>query len=295
MNILTCGTTVNNVAKTQCRVNYGMPNRAFLSFVKKSYSYANALLEATWTTDINLAASSRLYILPPAHDVTNEIEEATIKDGNLLRRYKIRDGREAITFMYENVKDCFVKDLKTFDGMAMYAFLCTESDAIIGGDDGSNLVQVPVDVVVTDYKLPENKDGAYSCAVTLYFRNTKGNKDLFILPNDGNYNTGTLWSPNDLDGIVDVEMTEVSASGTEIVVDVTAECDGREITGLVTADFQVLASNGSSVSVTVTASNNRYTLAGTFAADTYSISLKNQPDMTTKGYETQSTLSVTVS
>ena len=294
MKVLQCGSGVDNVTQFDCRARYGAINAIFLSPEEKELTYANALLEATWTTEINKVTTERLYIMPLADDAIRNQEDAVFFEGNLSNRRKTRDGRVDFVLEYHDQRDCAWEKFRSFDNQRMYAYFLTENEAIIGGDDGTNLVSVPVDVFVSEPIPPENKDDMWKVMVHVYLIETVGNFAKAVLPNDSTYNTGTKWRPSDLRGIVDVTIVDNGSAVNSLVVDITGACDGREITSLVTADFLVKDDGGDTETVTVTVSGNTYTLAGTLLADTYIITLKNQPDMTTKGFENQTSVTITV-
>lgn len=298
MTIISCGSGVSNVTNFNCNTRYGMINAFWLSKAQTTLSYANALLQALWITKINEAESTRVFIFPGADDVTIVNDGIKFKETNVSKRSLVRQGIDDFTFDYYNQKDCVWNIFKTFNGQEMYAFMLTEKGVILGADNGTSLVAVPCEVIVSEPMPPVNKDEPWKISIYIRLSNTEGNYARAVAPNDSTYNTGTLWNPSALEGIIDVTLTEVgSSSTTVIVVDITGACDGREIDApLVTADFQVYDVSGAAYEVvTVTNSGNRYTITGTFTAGDYIITLKNQPTMTTKGYEYQSSLTVTTS
>ena len=295
--VLSCGSSVSNVTEFQCSANYGVINSGLLSFVENKLTYSNALLEASWTTELNKEASTRTYVFPAADDAIRNQEDPVFTEGNLSKRTQVRKGRTDIAFEYHSQRDCVNTVINTFNGQRMYFIARTENEALVGGDDGTNFVYVPVDVFTSDPIPSENKDDPWKVILYVYYVNTIGNFDKFVLPDDETYNTGTLWKPSGLEGLIDATMTEISASATEIKVHIEGNCDEREMTEAVTADFELLlVSTGATVAVTATHDGGGdYTLAGTFTLAAHTLGFKNQPDMTTKGWETQSTLSITPS
>lgn len=287
-NVLNCSQSVYNMTAYECEARYGVIDSGFLSFEQQSNSYANALLEATWTGMINEVASTRVYVFPSADDAVRTQEDPVFFEGNLSKRRMVRKGRVSLALEYHAQRDCVWAVINSFNGQRMYFAARTENEAIIAGDDGTNFVFVPVDVYTSDPIPPENKDDEWKVILYIYFVETQGNFAKALLPYDSTYNSGTLWKASGLEGIVDVTMTEVSAAVSSVVVDITGLCDGREITGLVTADFTVTGLSS------VAMSNNRATLTPTSTfTSPLSIELKNQPSMTTKGYEMRSAITVT--
>jgi len=287
--VLNCGSSIKNMTAFQCEARYGAVDAVYLSLEEKSdITYANALVKATWTTNINEADATRLYIFPSASDAIRNQEDPVFFEGNLSKRRKVRDGRVDFAFEYHDQRDCVWSVAKSFNGQRMYAFFQTENEAIIGGDDGTNLLNVPVDVYVSEPIPPENKDGFWKVILYVYLVETEGNFAKAVLPNDSTYNTGTLWKASSLNGIVDCLLTAGAASAASVVFTVTGSCDAREVAGLVLADFTITgAASMSNV-------GNVYTvLPTTTFTSPLVITAKNQPTMTTKGYEFAAALTVT--
>ena len=225
------------------------------------------------------------------------VEDPVFNDGNLSKRNRIRKGRVDIAFEYHDERDNVWAVYNSFDEQELYFFGVTENDGIVGGDDGTNFEAVPVDVFVSEPMPSETKDDPWKVMIYIYFKNTIDNFKRVVLPNDSTYNTGTLWSPSDLEGIVDVVITEGTGSATNsLKVAVAGKYDSRVVSTLVTADFIVTDAAGNTESVTASydSTSGEYTLAGTLPADTYTVTLENQPDMTTKGFECQSGDSVDI-
>ena len=141
--------------------------------------------------------------------------------------------------------------------------------------------------------LPESADvgHAFSIYIDYYQPEQWDDSGIWAKP--------TAFDIEDLEGIINVALTLQSASSTEIVVDVKTKCGSVGVSGLVTADFLLtLDSDGSTVAVTATESTTvagRYTLAGTFTLAAHTLKTKDQPDATTKGYETPTAIAVTPS
>lgn len=90
--------------------------------------------------------------------------------------------------------------------------------------------------------------------------------------------------------IVDVELTKISASATEIVVDVKVDCDGTPVVGLVAADFILYEPDGSTVhaitSVTESATvPGRYTIEAAGIVTGSFVALQTADELTLNGYE----------
>lgn len=293
---LQCGKDISNLTLFQCSANFGSIIRGWLSSsLRDTMTFANALLEATWTTAENLVVNTRSFILPEADEVIITQGDMVFKDSNVKKQIFVRKGDIAIKFEYWNLKDCVATALRTYHNQRMYFQAVTKLGAILGGTDGTNFLNVPVDVYVSDPIPNETEEDSWRTDVFIFFRKVEGNFTKSIFPNDADYNSGSLWDPQDRNGIIDCTMTEDSVTTTTSVVSIVGSCDDRLIDlPLVVTDFLVtLDSDGSTVSHGLDAPvGNVYTFTG-LTAFPHTIAFKNQPDMTTKGYESQATLSTT--
>lgn len=98
--------------------------------------------------------------------------------------------------------------------------------------------------------------------------------------------------------ITDVDITQVSAIATSIVVDVKVDCDGLGVTGLLAADFLLYDPNGATRAITSVTPNanipGRYTIAGTGFLNNSTLTLRKADQLTLDGYEHPEPLVVTI-
>lgn len=292
---LQCGKDITNISFNQCVAYIGSIIKGWLSAEeKKTITHANALLEATWLAIENEAVTTRNFILEEADEVTVAQSDMVFKDSNVKKQIFVKKGDIAIKLEYWDLKDCEAAALRSFHGQRLYFYPVTKLSAILGGTDGTNFLNVPVDVYVSDPIPNETEEDSWRTDVFINFRNVEGNFTKAIFTNDANYNSGSLWDAQDRHGILDVVMTEVSVTTTAVIVDIVASCDERLINEpLVTADFLATDQSDSAtptLTVTNVAGSNRYEIEGLTTGKTYDITLINQPAMTTKGYEAQGTL-----
>ena len=300
MATLNCDTTIQNSGSPGCdyqagqRIGYVLvPTDAEIADV------ATAILEATWTTGINAASGSRWYpIIYDLYrtDANPTADEPVLYEGNMAnRRSKTRDGnnRDAITL--SNPPMCVVKALKSYDGRKWKAYRITENGYIEGTSQaGTKIEPFSINYFCGQYIIPPSADEP---AKITYYIDMKDpsewdSRAQFALP--------TAFDPKELEGIVDVDLTLSSASTSAIVVTVTGDCDADGVSDLVTGDF-VLTLDSSGAEVTIssatesTSTAGTYTLAGTFATAANTLNLRQQPDMTTTGYESTGSIAVTPS
>jgi hypothetical protein len=291
MGALNCVVDTQNITKSQCEARYGLITKAMFSPENTGLSFADGLLESSWIAEANKTASERLTILPEANDVVRNAEETQFFEGNTSRRRRSRKGRVDFMMSFFDLADCEWEKYLSLDGQRRYVTFVTENEAIVGTDNGTNIQGMLCDIFVDEPTPPENKDGFWTTKVYIYLVETEANFTKVLLPNE---QSSGSWRPSTLEGLVDVTITDNGSVVNSLVVDITGDCDNREITELITADFLVTDAANVTETVTATSSGNTYTLAGTLPADTYTVTLKNQPDMTTKGYENQISVDITV-
>ena len=291
---INCVVDIDNISRADCKAKYGQIIGVFLESDNTGMTFANSLLEATWTAKINAAIGSRLYIpslnsMPS--DAVRNVEEPVFKTGNTGKKIKSRDGKVDYKFTFDLVTLEQAERINSLDSFRGYAYFVAKNGVIIGSKTSTNLIPVEVDVFTSEIMSPENEDGFWSIDVYVNIVPTSGYFTKAIIP--------TAFNPLDFQGIKDIDVTVISSSAASktVVFDVVTTQDGTPVSDLATAtDFRVaLASSDVAVtSNSITNVGNRYTLvlsAATVAA--YTIKLINQPSMTVKGYEQQTATNFT--
>ena len=258
---------------------------------------ATAILEATWTTGTNLAEASRWYPIifdKYRTDSTPTDDEPVLYEGNMAnRRVKTRDGNNRDIITFSNMPKCLVKALKSYDRQKWKAYRITENKHIQGTSAaGTKLEPLTIKFFAGQHVKPASADEPWKMSYYI---------DL-VDPNEwdklGQWAIPTAFDPRELEGIKDVVLTLVSASTTEIVVDVTGYCDSVGFASLVTADWTLtINSTGAPVSISSctesTSTTGCFTLAGTFTTVLHDLDLEQQPDSTTKNVESTGSIAVT--
>lgn len=292
---MSCATTINNLQKSLCSPSYGQIRKVWLDPDDTGVTLVNALLQATWTTKVNLVEADRMYVLNEnPFDAVWEFGEAQILEGNTTMRKKANDGTQRLTLTYANLSLCKKDALKSLDGQTKYAYFITSNEYILGGGDSTNLKPVEVKIFVDEAHPSETANDLWKTNVHIDIVPTSG-----IWVNAVDPFTANAWRPSLLNGIEDVLFSSITSdvSDGEVVFDVTTFCDGTEVVDLTThGDFLVkLASSGAALTTTgLTYVGNTATLAVTGLTEAaHTIELKNQPTMTVKGYETRTPISFT--
>lgn len=295
MSVTTCTANIANLSRTACKSKYGQIIGFWFDRTATGVTLANSLIEATWTAKVNAASASRMIVLYPAKpmEVVRNLEEELVTRGNTGKQVKIRDGYIDFTASYENLSLCVAQKLKTLDGLSLYSYFITENETIIAGGTSTQLQPVPVNVFVSDPIPQENNDTLWMVNVKISLENTTGN---FV-----NASTPTAFTPTELNGIIDFDITVVSSdvSDNEVIFTVEKDCSEGDLDGAVfstAGDFVVeLVSSGVLRTVTaVSASGNQITLTVTdLTAAPHYIYFKDANAATVKGYETPDTVQFT--
>lgn len=301
---LDCNASLSNVSTPDCNVKFGPVVGYILVPVGTEIAdVATAKTLSTWTTLINAIEGSRAYVINMEagrflNGTTPSQDEPVYEDtafGGV--RTPIRDGNKRNVLMFKNLPVCMIKALRSLNNQRWEAFELTKNGYIRGySPDGTKLQGFKILYHAGNEALPESADVGYAFSVYVdYYKPEQwDDSGIWALP--------TAFDIEDLEGIIDVELTEVSSATSSIVVDVKTKCGGVGVSGLVAGDFYAYQQDGggdesiASISESTTVAG-RYTLTPTasFSAEALYVKTKDQPDATTKGYETPTPLSTTPS
>jgi len=291
-NVKNCVATLGNTGLSNCLDNLGMD--AMLVWTKESFEFANeaaAILEANWDSAIN---DHNIYPFPLFDAVEPAIEDNVKQDLPSGVSLFVREGKYGGKGTFQ-VALCNLAALRTFNEVQGRAFIVTGDGQIFGtSPDGAKF---------KGFKLSEfhvsklgSTDGTTKRMVELDYQ--------FKLPTEmADYPAVPVldWDPLQLAGIIDVTLTVSSSAEGSVVVAVSRDCDGEDVTGLVVGDFTILASDGTTEMLPGDgfADNGDGTYTFTFTspvlpADTYSVNLETPASQTTGGYEGGTAASFTI-
>ena len=293
--------SLTNVANPRGVFNKGVLRGIIL--VPKDATIATKALAgtiATFTTGINLAEGSRWYVINFTKGCTNfgatpsqdePVAEDTMFGG--IRTF-VRDGNKRTIVTLNSLTDTTKAAIRSLNGK-IWEMLEIYDDYIRGRTILGTIVE---GFHVTFHAGNEDPSGG---------GDTTDKFNLYIdytIPGEADDHGITCplvdFETEDLDGIENVYITEVSASTTAIVVDVKTIVGDIPFTDLVDADFilaitstgVVVAHSGTAESTTV---EGRYTISGTFTEVAHTLKTADQPDATTKNVETPTAGTVTPS
>jgi len=278
-------TTLKNTGKGD-KIYVGEAQGLFLSPVYFEFAtVAAAKVKANWTTLINAVSSARLYPIV-------DFFKADIKDNEPVKESGSY-GKENILY-YKGAMDTFEIDcvsfeeatrLLSFNGQTLYAMVATQQGLILAVTDGTKVKSLKVKVFATKVKAK----GSDSQRLRIEIQSQETKLEI---------ENGIEFEPDfnpitELEGIRDVTLTVTDADEHGCTLSVVDAYNGAKVVNLVKTDLILKSNVGGTVAIeTITT----LTLA-TDGSNTYSVvyeiqvgspcslELKNQPDMTTKGYE----------
>lgn len=229
----------------------------------------------------------------PLYEV-EELTPANTEDTNFegrRRQYRTASGKKVSTYS-SFLSLCSHSALKTYDGDEMGLFEFTEDGAIKGviNDDGT--VKGQSVVMNIGKRLDATADRPPSTLVTINY------KDFNEFEDDGAIFRPEGWGADDLFGIFDVTLSQVSATATEIKFTAAAGCAGgdEEITSFLAANILVKDLDGATETVSFVAADadGVYTLTGTGFTTNFTVGLNGVVTQTGTSYESPIPLKITV-
>lgn len=287
---VTCNAGGSNSGLPKCRGNYGRD--AYFMLVPPGAEIdteANALLEATYTAKIKADESIRWYPWPKFFRYEPTREEHLYTEGDFNDKYPVSDGNADGMASYLNIPICFAKKLREFNNQEWKAYVITDKGFIRGWtQDGVKFLPYSIFVHV-EPDVEATKEEGRLTPVRIYKKEAFEWNEYGVVLNPVDDALST-WDPRLLAGLLDANVTVVSSSSTEVVIDVKTDCDLTGVTGLVKDDL-LLQDDTPSTETIITSTEStsiagRYTLdVTTLSADNYTINLKEPVDMTTAGYQ----------
>ena len=298
-----CSTNKKNTGRPDCSANYGFAQGVILTPRDTEVATATAVkTEATWTALINAALSSRTFVINPELDNLQAIEptsdDPVMEEGLNGVQFKVRDGNRRFKFTMANIPDCWKGGIRSLENSKWDAWLIMSNDYLRSwSPDGTKRrgFKCKLHGGNTAYAASGDETEKYTFYLDILDPERMGDD---AVADEVTESTGDFYI-TDLNGIIDTDITEVSSTTSQVVVDVKTTCGENGVPDLVAADFVIYDNTGTEVSITTSVESStvpgRYTISATLTAGTYTVNLRNQPTMTTKGYESNAALSFTTS
>jgi hypothetical protein len=284
-----CDNEKKNVGVGKC-VDLPKIIRSFITTPKNwSVTMANALLQATWQDAIIAPVQNRIYRFPYFSDIPEYAGSETTYLRNAVGVSPVTDGKyEWLCKFAKNA--CFHKAAFSHRATEGRIILIDADGYFYGTKVGNNFAGFTLEMLHTENLMFNDGSRPSETPVRIALAN----------PNEINHSdygiirVAPSWSIDALNILTDVELTIISASATQIVVDVKQACDGTPVNGLDDVDFILL--NGAGAAQTITSASEvdgRYTLAGSGLVSG-TLDLEAPDDLSIQAYENPEPVEVTV-
>ncbi|MCC9016926.1 hypothetical protein [Flavobacterium lipolyticum] len=253
----------------------------------------DSIEDAKDKTKWNAAVADKQIIpLYEVEELASANTEDTVFEGR-RNQYITSTGKKVTTYN-SFLSLCSHSALKTYHKADLGLFEFTEDGAIKGVINEDGTVKGQAIVMNVGKRIDPTSDRPASTQVTLNY------KDYNEFEDDGAILRPEGWGADDIFGIFDVTLKQVSASASEIKFTATDGCSGgdEEITSFVGLNFILRDTSGAVVthSFVPAAPDGIYTLTGTGFTDGFTLSLKGVVTQTGTGtsYETPTPLVIKV-
>jgi len=226
----------------------------------------------------------KIIPLFPLEELAIADTEDTYKEGN--EKYRTAVGQKIRTFNCV-LSECSHAALKSYHGKLMKVYEFTKEQEIKGVSvDGTTVKGQTIKIEVGKLVDAVNDNYQYS-PVTIYYQDFNEYEDYAVRVKPD-------WPNIELNGIMDVNLTLVSASATSLKFTADAGCVGDAVTSLVSANVLLLNSDGTAKSHSFVAPDEDgvYELTGTGFANGMTIDLNGVVVKTEDSYESTGPLTI---
>lgn len=276
----------NTGAKEQCLEGLTIKTAVHIPGFKFD-SIEDAKDIAKWNAAI---AAKQIIPLYEVEELASANTEDTVFEGR-RNQYITSEGKKVTTYN-SFLSLCSHSALKTYHKAELGLFEFTEDGAIKGVIEDDGTVKGQSIVMNVGKRIDPTADRPASTQVTLNY------KDYNEFEDDGAIFRPEGWGADDIYGIFDVTLVQVSATSTNIKFKAVTGCAGgdEEITSFLAANILVKDDTGGTetVSFTVADSEGIYTVTGTGFADNYTVGLNGVVTQTGTSYETPEPLKIEV-
>lgn len=242
-------------------------------------SIADAKDKTKWDAAV---AAKKVIPLYEVEELASANTENTVFEGR-RNQYITAEGKKISTYN-SFLSLCSHSALKSYHKSELGLFEFTEDGAIKGVIEDDGTVKGQAIVMNVGKRIDPLADRPASTGVTLNY------KDFNEFEDDGAIFRPEGWGADDLYGIFDITINQVSATSTEIKFTATDGCSGgdEEITSFLAANIVVKDLDGATESVTFVPADSEgvYTVTGTGFATGFTIGLNGVVTQTGTSYET---------
>jgi hypothetical protein len=276
----------NTGAKEQCLEGLTIKTAVHIPGFKFD-SIADSKDKAKWDTAI---AAKQIIPLYEVEELASANTEDTVFEGR-RNQYITSSGKKVSTYN-SFLSLCSHSALKTYHKSELGLFEFTEDGAIKGviNDDGT--VKGQSIVMNVGKRIDPTADRPASTQVTLNY------KDYNEFEDDGAIFRPEGWGADDIYGIFDVTINQISASATEIEFTATDGCSGgdEELTAFLAANIVVKDTTGATETVSFVPANSEgvYKVTGTGFTNGFTVGLNGVVTQTGISYESPTPLTITI-
>jgi len=274
----------NTGAKEQCLEGLTIKTAAHIpGFFFESVEDAEDI--SKWNAAI---AAKKIIPLYEVEELTPANTEDTVFEGR-RNQYITSSGKKVSTYN-SFLGLCSHSALKSYHKADLGLFEFTEDGAVLGviNDDGT--IKGQSIVMNVGKRTSATGDRPPSTQVTLNY------KDYNEFEDDGAVLRPDTWGADDIYGIFDITLNQVSATSSEIRFTATSGCAGgdEEITSFLAAAFVLKDATGGTETVTFVPADEEgvYTLVGTGFANDFTLALNGVVTQTGTSYETPTPLKI---
>jgi len=286
---ITCTSSQSNTGIPRCKEDLGYPKKfIFVPRGTEITTEALANTKATWTTLFNAAKADRGYPFPVTIKNEPAANEPVYEEliGGRKEFVALKAGQSK--YSLELTSLCYMKKLMTFNNGTWAVYIIDSNGRIWGLTDSTGLKFLPQDCFlrVDSPEMPTDASIG-KIPVTLQIANPTLFNEMGVSVKPTAFDPET-----ELLGLQDVTLTAGAITATTWVMTVKTTCDLVEVSGLVAGDFLIATAAAPTVDIThTTVESPDGTYTHTYATQSGALvcNLKNQPAMTTKGYEAGTT------
>jgi len=296
MNTYSCNQSLANTGATACAENINAVKMIVSTPVNFSFaSLADFKLLSKWREAIE-QTSNRIYPMPIFINIEPQDEETQYNTSGDGSERKVREGKNGYRGAL-NVSTCVGKNLRKFNNKKRRIFEFYEN-GFVGGTspDGTKVMGYLLNNFEVE-KLPSVDNASiadFMARVRLDDPTEKADRGVFFNPSK----EAIPWTYQDVEGLLDVDLTTSAPSVAGVTVAVTGDCDGDGVLGLTEiSDWSILDDAAGTETITGVTDNGNgsYTLAATLTAGDYTVNLVSPASLGVDGYESTGAASFTVS
>lgn len=293
-----CNSGLSNTGQPNCITLQSVTSRLILVPLKDSTGALNKVSLTTlptWSTLFNeLDATKRWYPLPVFENVEMAKADSTFEEAPSGRKVFIKAGKRSFSGELWSQSPTFLAKLQSNRCSDFGFYIVDVNGSLVGSKVGNDLYPIPVDNESFEAKLMFATDSSIQKIMLSFdwYRLFDESTLWLLTQTEANYDF------NSADGILDVNLTKVSSTATQIIVNAKLDYGSGNnpiaVKGLLLANFALSnATTGASINISAVAESTsidgQYTL--TIASTPAGTSVKLKV-LSTSNYEGVSTITI---